>query len=128
IQEVWHGDYNFGNPTNLQPCETVMIDYSANTQKATFRLTTTGHGWGSNNTGNAAEFYDATHNFHVNGVASYSQHLWTACNPNPDNCTGQAGTWQYNRAGWCPGTIAKPNSYDFTSRIGSAPFDLSYIF
>ncbi|MCB9360550.1 MAG: discoidin domain-containing protein [Flavobacteriales bacterium] len=128
IQEVWHGDYNFGNPANLQPCDTVSVDYPSNTQKATFRLTTTGHGWGSNNTGNAAEFYNATHNFHINGVSSYSQHLWNTCNPNPDNCTGQAGTWQYSRAGWCPGTIAPPNSYDFTSQIGNAPFNLAYVF
>ena len=128
IQEVWHGDYNFGNPTNLQPCDTVAINYPFNTQKATFRLTTTGHGWGSNNTGNAAEFYNATHDFHINNVASYTQNLWNTCNPNPDNCTGQAGTWQYNRAGWCPGTIAPPNSYDFTSEISNAPFNLAYVF
>lgn len=128
IQEVWHGNYNFGNPANLQPCDTVEIVYPNNTQKATFRLTSTGHGWGSNNSNNAAEFYNATHNFHINGVATYSQHLWNDCNPNPDNCTGQQGTWTYNRAGWCPGTIAPPNTYDLTSQIGNAPFDLAYVF
>jgi len=128
IQEVWHGDYNFGNPNKLQPCDTVSIDYPNNTQKATFRLTTTGHGWGGTNTSNAAEFYNATHNFHVNGISTYTQHLWSTCNPNPDNCTGQQGTWTYDRAGWCPGTIAPPNSYDLTSEIGNAPFDFSYVF
>lgn len=129
IQELWHGSYNFGNPAELQPCDTVSVNFIANTQKATFRVTTTGHGWGENNSSNAAEFYNATHNFYINGSASqYSQHLWNTCNPNPDNCTGQAGSWQYNRAGWCPGTIAPPNIYDMTSEIGNAPFDLSYIF
>ncbi|NQX98895.1 MAG: hypothetical protein HRT73_13605, partial [Flavobacteriales bacterium] len=106
IQEIWHGSYNFGNPLDLQPCDTVSIVHPTNTQKATFRLTTTGHGWGANNTGNAAEFYNATHNFHVNGSSTYTQNLWNTCKPNPDNCTGQLGTWQYNRAGWCPGAIA----------------------
>lgn len=128
IQELWHGSYNFGNPTNLQPCDTVSVDFEPNTQHATFRLTTTGHGWGGNNTNNAAEFYNATHNFRINGVQTYTQNLWNACNPNPDNCTGQAGTWQYNRAGWCPGTIAPPNSYNVTPQISNAPFDFSYIF
>jgi len=128
IQEVWHGDYSFGNPTNLQPCDTVSIDYPANTQKATFRVSTTGHGWGGNNTGNAAEFYHAVHNFHLNGSSVFSQDLWNDCDPNPDNCNGQAGTWQYDRAGWCPGTIAPPFIYDFTSQIGNAPFDLAYVF
>jgi len=128
IQEVWHGDYNFGNPNKLQPCDTVSIDYPTNTQKATFRLTTTGHGWGSTNTSNAAEFYNATHNFHVNGISTYTQNLWNTCNPNPDNCTGQQGTWTYDRAGWCPGTIAPPNTYDLTSQIGNTPFDFAYVF
>ncbi len=128
IQEVWHGSYNFGNPTNLQPCDTVEIYHPQNTQKATFRLTTTGHGWGGNNTSNAAEFYNATHNFHVNGTSTYTQNLWNNCDPNPDNCTNQAGTWQYNRAGWCPGAIAPPNTYDVTANIGIAPYDLSYVF
>ncbi len=128
IKEIWHGSYNFGNPTNLQPCDTVTVDFRPNVQKATFRLTTTGHGWGNNNSNNAAEFYNATHNFHINGVSTYSQYLWNTCNPNPDNCTGQAGTWQYNRAGWCPGAIAPPHTYDLTPQIGNAPFDFSYIF
>jgi len=128
IQEVWHGNYNFGNPSNLQPCDTVSIEFPNNTQKATFRLTSTGHGWGNNNTDNAAEFYDATHDFHINGVATYSQHLWNYCNPNPDNCTGQQGTWTHNRAGWCPGIIAPPNTYDLTSKIANAPFNLAYVF
>ncbi len=128
IQEIWHGDYNFGDPANLQPCDTVSVDYPIGTAKATFRLTTTGHGWGQNNTGNAAEFFNATHNFNVNGVPTYTQNPWNICNPNPDACTGQAGTWQYSRAGWCPGIIAPSHSYDFTSQIATAPFDLAYIF
>jgi len=129
IQELWHGQYTFGNPTDLQPCDTVAINFAANTQKATFRLTTTGHGWGENNTSNAAEFYNATHSFYINNSPSaYFQQLWNDCNPNPDNCTGQNGTWEYNRAGWCPGTIAPPNIYDMTSEIGNAPFNFSYVF
>jgi len=128
IEEIWHGNYSFGNPSNLQPLDTATIEFPDETEKATFRVTTTGHGWGSNNTGNAAEFYEANHNFNVNNVQTYSQHLWNDCNPNPDNCTGQLGTWTYNRAGWCPGTIAPPHAYDLTSLIPHGPFEFSYIF
>ncbi|MCP4442182.1 MAG: T9SS type A sorting domain-containing protein [Aureispira sp.] len=128
IQEVWHGSYNFGNPADLQPCDTVSIDFPANSQKATFRVTTTGHGWGSNNTSNAAEFYNATHQFHINSAHIFTQNLWNTCNPNPDNCTNQNGTWYHNRAGWCPGAIAPPNTYDLTPYIGSSPFDFAYVF
>ena len=47
--------------------ETVDIAVADNVEAAKLRLTTTGHGWGNNNTGNAAEFYYATHNLAVNG-------------------------------------------------------------
>ncbi len=50
------------------------------------------------------------------------------CNPNPDNCTGQQGTWQNDRAGWCPGTIAAVYEYDLTEFIPAESISLSYIF
>lgn len=128
IAEVWHGTYNFGQIGNLQPVPVKQVVFPGSTQSAKLRLNTTGHGWGENNTGNAAEFYNATHNLQVNGANTFTQHLWTDCNPNPDGCTNQAGTWQYDRAGWCPGTIAKPFVYDLTNLIAQNAFDLTYQF
>lgn len=127
VEEIWQGNYNFGDMANLQPVPEKSIVAPTNTSNAKFRLVTTGHGWGNNNSGNAAEFYSATHKLQVNGVNTYNQLLWTACNPNPDSCTGQMGTWQYNRAGWCPGTIPHPFTYDVTPHIG-APFNFKYQF
>ncbi len=128
VKELWHGYYSFGNPANLQPLDTLSIDFPGNTQRARFRITTTGHGWGDNNSNNAAEFYNASHNFKIDNSPIFAQNLWNDCDPNPDNCNGQFGTWQYNRAGWCPGTIAPPNNYELTNWIGYTPFDFSYIF
>jgi len=90
------------------------------------RLSNTGHGWGSNNSQNAAEFYEATNYIDIDGAEYYTQNLWNACNPNPDNCTGQLGSWTFNRAGWCPGTIAPPNIIDMTSQISKGNLDFSY--
>jgi len=45
-------------------------------QAATWRVVTTGHGWGSNNTGNTAEFYHATHKLKVNNGNAFTQDLW----------------------------------------------------
>lgn len=128
IEEIWQGDYNFGNFDTPQPVPTKTISVPSNTQDMKFRLVTTGHGWGQNNTGNAAEFYNTTHNLRVNNMPAFTQHLWTTCNPNPDNCSGQAGTWQYNRAGWCPGTIPAPYFYDLNNYISSGTFDFRYDF
>lgn len=128
VQKVWHGNYNFGDPANLQPVDTVLVETGVGVEQASLRLVTTGHGWGANNTGNAAEFFHATHHVNVNDVQSFPQDLWTTCSPNPDGCQPQAGTWQYSRAGWCPGSISAPFNYDLTSLLSSTGLNLSYIF
>lgn len=127
VEEIWQGNYNFGDMANLQPVPVKQIAAPQNTQNMRFRLVTTGHGWGSNNTANAAEFYNATHNLQVNGINTFTQALWTDCDPNPNGCIGQAGTWQYSRAGWCPGAISAPYFYDLTPYI-STPFNFKYQF
>lgn len=127
VQKAWHGNFNFGDPANLQPVDTVTLDPGA-AQSASLRLVTTGHGWGQNNTGNAAEFYHAIHHVKVNGTNDFPQDLWTGCNPNPDGCSPQNGTWQYTRAGWCPGSISAPYTYDLSALLDGNPLTLSYIF
>ncbi|MBS1547518.1 MAG: discoidin domain-containing protein [Bacteroidetes bacterium] len=127
VQRVWHGNYNFGDPADLQPMDTVTLSPGA-AQSASLRLVTTGHGWGDNNTGNAAEFFHAIHHVYVNGTDTLTQNLWNSCNPNPDGCSPQFGTWQYNRAGWCPGSIAAPFNYDLTPLLADTPLTLAYIF
>lgn len=127
VQTVWRGTYPFGNPADLQPVDTVSMTPPEGTQSASMRLVTTGHGWGGNNTGNAAEFYHAVHHVNVNG-SSFTQNLWTDCNPNPDACSPQSGTWQYDRAGWCPGSIARPFSYDLDGLLGTGPLECAYTF
>jgi len=127
VVEVWDDSYPFGDPSNLQPVPQVSINLPSQIQDAYLRLSNTGHGWGQNNTSNAAEFFNAYHFIDINGTQTYTQHLWTDCNPNPDSCTGQQGTWYYNRAGWCPGAISPPDIYNLTSYIGNS-FDLHYRF
>lgn len=127
VIEIWDDSYSFGDPANLQPVPTFNIDIPQAVQASHLRVSNTGHNWGANNTGNAAEFYNATHYLDINGTQTFTQHLWNICNPNPDGCTGQRGTWQYNRAGWCPGAISPPDIYDMTPYIGTT-FDLDYRF
>jgi hypothetical protein len=74
----------------------------------------TGHGQG--NAGNCAEFCPQDHTFTVNGEA-FSRNVWR------DDCEttsapNQQGTYQYPRAGWCPGDI----THDWTLDLG-APTD-----
>ncbi|MDL2262435.1 discoidin domain-containing protein [Bacteroidales bacterium OttesenSCG-928-I21] len=128
VQEMWHGNFPFGDLNNLQPMNIVTVEFAENVEKAKLRLVTTGHGWGSNNTGNAAEFYHAYHKIQVNQVDAFEQDLWQNCNPNPAGCTRQQGTWQYDRAGWCPGSMGKLYSYDLTHYIQEKAIELGYKF
>lgn len=111
MNEIWFGIYDFGDYANKQPVPKRWFRFSENVEKANLKLITTGHNWssgnnGAYNTGNAAEFYEATHNIHINDEKVYEQHLWRTCNPNPAGCQPQNGTWTYERSGWCPGSLA----------------------
>ncbi len=128
ITEVWKETFNFGNPVNLQPVPEVSVPIDANATAAKLKLVSSGHGWGDNNTDNAAEFHDDTHHVWVNGTQTFEQHNWQDCNPNPDGCSPQNGTWFYDRAGWCPGSIAPWFDYDMTPYIDAATVELDYVF
>ncbi len=127
VTEAWNGNYDFGNYSNQQPVGIYNYTFPFGVASSKIKLVSTGHA-GPSNTSNAAEFYDATHHIYVNGVNTFTQHNWVTCNPNPDNCSPQSGTWQYNRAGWCPGSIAKPFDYDISPFISTSNIALKYTF
>jgi hypothetical protein len=64
----------------------------------------------------------------VNGVQTFTQHNWADCSPNPDGCQPQSGTYTYNRAGWCPGSIAQPFDYNMDVFVPGHDIELRYIF
>lgn len=128
VQKVWKDIYPFGDYSNLQPVPIFNYNYPPHAIAAKLKLVSTGHGWGSLNTSNAAEFYDATHSIYVNGANTFTEHNWKTCNPNPDGCSPQNGTWTYNRAGWCPGSIAPYFDYDMTSFVANNSVSLQYQF
>ena len=133
MDEIWFGAFAFGDYANQQPVPVVNYPFSDKAQAATLKLTTTGHNWNSgtnntNNTGNAAEFYDATHHIIVNGENKYDQHLWRTCSPNPAGCQPQNGTWAYERSGWCPGSIGMVWDFDLSEYLVAGQAELFYQF
>lgn len=128
VNEIWNDIYPFGEYGNLQPVPTKVFEFPEDVSAAKLKLVSTGHGWGDLNTGNAAEFYEATHNIWVNGVKTFDQHNWYDCNPNPDACQPQSGTWYYNRAGWCPGAIAQWYDYNMNPYVSNGSVELTYKF
>lgn len=128
VEKLWYQTYQFGDMANLQPTEDISVHFPTETTAAKIKLVSSGHGWGNNNTGNAAEFQENTHHIWVNGASTFEQHNWQNCNPNPDNCSPQNGTWYYARAGWCPGSIAQFFDYSMNAYTQSGNVDLQYIF
>ncbi|MFD2890486.1 LamG-like jellyroll fold domain-containing protein [Flavobacterium chuncheonense] len=126
VEPLWNNTYSFGNMANLQPCEILNVNFDSSVQAAKIKMVSTGHGWGDNNSGNAAEFHHDYHHIWVNGAQTFTQDNWNICNPNPDNCSPQNGTWYYNRAGWCPGSIAQFFDFNLTPFIGNN-VELKYI-
>lgn len=128
VQKLWYQTYQFGDMGNLQPAEEIHSVYPENTETAKLKLVSSGHGWGDNNTGNAAEFHQDTHHIWVDNEETFSQLNWNNCDPNPDGCSPQNGTWYFDRAGWCPGSIAQFFDYDMTPYAQQPSVDLKYIF
>ncbi len=123
IENLWNVGYlGIGDPGD--PWETHLGETAVATDPSTafitIRVVTTGHGQG--NTLNAAEFSRLDHGVWVNG--QYFEHeLWRDdCHLNP--CSPQGGTWQFARAGWCPGSKVYP--WD-NSGIVFTPGDSLYI-
>jgi hypothetical protein len=87
------------------------------------RTFVTGHGQG--NVGNCAEFCKREHTLTAGG-APHAQAIWRA-----DCATtaapGQQGTYQYPRAGWCPGADVKPWIVDVSADVaGKATATFGY--
>jgi hypothetical protein len=114
VRNLWV-NYNcvYGDPANRHYPAQRNEYISPSAQKVRLRIVNTGHGQG--NSENAAEFSHKTHKVIVNGTV-YNQDLWRYdCASNP--CQPQNGTWQYERAGWCPGSDVTPSIYDITSKV-----------
>ncbi len=128
ISTIWWETFQFGDYANMQPVPDKYFSFPEDAVAAKLKLVSTGHGWGDLNSLNAAEFYQATHDIIINGEPTFEQHNWYVCNPNPDGCQPQNGTWYHNRAGWCPGAIAQWFDYDLTQYIGAGDIEMGYEF
>lgn len=128
VTPIWRNEYNFGDMNNLQPVPPAYLTFPENALAAHLKVITSGHNWGENNTGNAAEFYHATHYIKVNNNRTHTQDLWSICNPNPAGCQPQNGTWFHPRAGWCPGSITSIFNFDMSQFLNTPNFKLEYEF
>jgi hypothetical protein len=115
VDPLWNTNYwVYGDPAISYDLPAVTLPILAETDAAVIRMTVSGHGQG--NTQNAAEFSEFTHHVWIDGTETFPMHLWKSdCNVNP--CSPQNGTWQYARAGWCPGQDIQPWIYNLQNHF-----------
>jgi len=113
VENLWYNEnLVYGDAINPPVLPVVNKTVDVNSQIVKFKMVNTGHGQG--NTDNAAEFSQKIHSLYVNGVETNTHLLWRSnCATNP--CSPQSGTWQFNRAGWCPGADVLPVFFDLTT-------------
>ncbi len=83
----------------------IVLKPEANGYKLRARISGHGH----EGPRNCCEWDSKTHSYFVNGGVLERWNIWKNCGDNP--IYPQGGTWQFDRAGWCPGTPV--DTYDF---------------
>ena len=101
VRNIWNYDYVvYGDETIPVNISSVTEYIPMDAEEVYLRMITTGHGQG--NTDNAAEFSYRVHDILINGDLEFLHDFWRSdCESN--SCSPQNGTWQYDRAGFCPG-------------------------
>jgi hypothetical protein len=128
ITPVWNEAFDFGDFANQQPVPAHNVEFPANAFAAKLKIVASGHGWGDNNTNNAAEFFNTNHTIWTDGSQAFTHSNWMTCNPNPDGCQPQNGTWFHNRAGFCPGAISPWQDFNLTTYMANGDVELDYVF
>ena len=103
--------FEVGDPAKATTLPERTLEIPAGASAVELRSFITGHGQG--NFQNCAEFCPKTHTYRV-GERDFNRRVWR------DDCVrtavpNQAGTWQYPRAGWCPGALVTPWVEDITA-------------
>jgi len=116
ITRLWSsGNLIYGDPDNPPSDHLPAIPVTAPEQATWAKVRTFSTGHSFYNTDNAAEFSYKWQRLTVDDVPE-QHYLWRSdCEYN--RCSPQLGTWQYDRAGWCPGDKAEAWDVDISSLI-----------
>lgn len=109
VQEFHQLNAPYGDSNT--PFKTVVPDIEfkmpSGSDFVTFKTTQSGHGM--DNTENCSEFCSKKRTLLLDNNSISEKNVWrNDCGLNP--LYPQAGTWLYDRAGWCPGSIVIPDN------------------
>lgn len=116
VRNIWgRRSVTIGNPDNPieDQVDPVALDIPADITRVEARLITTGHYFGV--TENCAEFCVLRQDVLVDDTLLSVLPWRTDCEYNPHS--PQAGTWAYDRNGWCPGAVVVGETIDLTDVV-----------
>lgn len=98
---------------------------SPSNEASTYRLKTRISGHGHFGPENCCEWVAKNHYWIINNDTIDKWKIWRDCGMNP--VYPQGGTWQFDRAGWCPGTFVATHDLELTPFLeNKKPFLLDY--
>ncbi len=110
VDTLWNGQFMYGDSTKsienyLYPR---IFTNTHNADIARVRIVQTGHGM--DDFENCAEFCYKKRLMLFDDTLMGEKLIWRECGTNP--LYPQGGTWIYDRANWCPGSVVFPDVYD----------------
>jgi endonuclease/exonuclease/phosphatase family metal-dependent hydrolase len=108
VRNIWpEGSYEYKELAVNEELQAASFKLQDAARSFKLRARISGHGhYGPYN---CCEWDPKTHTYIINGEERFDWKVWRDCGMNP--VYPQGGTWQFDRAGWCPGTFV--DTYDF---------------
>ncbi len=107
------GSYKYDKLSDDEVLEPVKIMLNPDAKGYKIRARISGHGhFGPRN---CCEWESKTHSYYMSGEMIFRWNVWKDCGLNP--IFPQGGTWQFDRAGWCPGTPVDTYDFELTDKV-----------
>ncbi len=118
MDTLWCGSIPYGDST--KPIDSILsptrFTGRPDADMVRLRIHQTGHGM--DDFENCSEFCSKWRQVYFDDSLVDQRQVWRKCGDNP--LYPQAGTWLFDRANWCPGSIVFPDIYDYPITPGSS--------
>lgn len=111
IRNLWpYTNHRYGDLADGTALEPAMLTRDPEASGLMVRSRISGHGHAGPH--NCCEWDPKEHTLLVGGFERFRWTVWRDCGMNPVH--PQGGTWQFDRAGWCPGTFVDTYDHELT--------------
>lgn len=110
-EKLWEGKFPYGDTVDdiENYLSSITFGNKYNADFVRLRILQTGHGMDEKE--NCAEFCSKYRKIFFDDELIEQKQIWRECADNP--LYPQAGTWIFDRANWCPGSMVNPDVYNF---------------